>query len=101
MASIVLFTNKECPPCKDVEDKFKAKYASEIESGDAEVFNTDENEAAAAFATQNGLGAGTHIIIVSDDGSKLLAKLDIDKELPSSGPNLQPAVVTVEGESHA
>ena len=87
MAQIVLLTANDCNVCEDVKRRFEEKYADELKSGEAAVYNVDENEDAKEFAAKCGLGPGPQLVVVTET-EKLLTRLDLDKELPSQIPEV-------------
>jgi hypothetical protein len=83
---ITLFTGNECNVCKEAEDKFKEKYAKEIETGEATIVNLDdpENEQAQKFWMKHELPYAPIIVIVTES-EKLVTVLDVETHLNMPG----------------
>lgn len=75
MASIILITSSECPPCVEAEAVFRERWAEEIASGEAIVSNIDEDEGAQEFWATHELPLAPVIVVTTDTG-KLVTILD-------------------------
>ncbi len=72
-----LFIGNDCKPCELAEKGFRLRYADEVKSGEAEIINLEENEAAQEFWMAHELPVAPVVIAVSDQG-KLVAVMEVD-----------------------
>ena len=82
---LTLFTGDECPPCTEVEEAFKKRYKDEISSGEADIVNLDENEAAQQFWAEHDLPLAPVMVITTDNG-KLISVMDPKELLEEASP---------------
>jgi len=83
---LTLFTGDECPPCTEVEEAFKKRYKEEIGSGEADIVNLDENEAAQQFWAEHDLPLAPVMVVTTDSG-KLISVIEAEEimeKTPSS-----------------
>ncbi|GAI51187.1 unnamed protein product, partial [marine sediment metagenome] len=83
---LTLFTGDECPPCTKVEEAFKKRYKEEIGSGEADIVNLDENEAAQQFWAEHDLPLAPVMVVTTDSG-KLISVIEAEEimeKTPSS-----------------
>ena len=82
---LTLFTGNGCEPCVDVEEAFNKVYKEEIASGEADIVNLDENEAAQEFWMTHDLPVAPVMVITTDNG-KLISVLDSHELLTEAQP---------------
>lgn len=75
---LTLFTGDSCPPCQEVEEAFKKRYKEEIGSGEADIVNLDENEAAQEFWVTHELPLSPVMVVTTDSG-KLISVIEAEE----------------------
>lgn len=80
---LTLFTGDECPPCTEVEEAFKKHYKEELDSGEADIVNLDDNEAAQQFWTEHSLPLAPVMVVTTDNG-KLISVIEAHELLEAS-----------------
>ena len=77
---LTLFTADECLPCTEVEEAFKKRYKEEIDSGEVDIVNLDENEAAQQFWIEHDLPLAPIMVVTTDNG-KLISVIEAQELL--------------------